>query len=92
MTLEEVKETKVQEICEQAEVDFYALFIEQPDDIPSLALEYVTMGALMGRQLAVQEKNRFNEARALVNRQRALCAQVREATTEAEVMAVVWNG
>jgi hypothetical protein len=92
VTLEELKDMRVQEIREQAEMDFAALFIEQPDDIPLLALEYVTMGALLGRNLAMQERGRFNDARALINRQRALCAQVRAATTEEEVLEVVWVG
>lgn len=92
MELDELKDQKVAEIRGQAELDFAALFIEQPDDLPQLALEYVTMRALMGRNLAIQEKERFNAALALINRQRALCAQVRAATTEEEVLAVVWNG
>lgn len=90
MPLEELIEIKVREIRSAAEDDFFALFIQHPDDVAHMGFHYVVMRALTGRQLAVQERDRFNDALALINRMRALCADARAATTEAELAAINW--
>lgn len=90
MPLEELIEIKVREIRGAAENDFWGLFREHPDDISGMSLEYVTMGALLGRNLLVQERERFNTAREIVARMRALCTQARAAQSEAELEEIVW--
>lgn len=101
ITLEEYKARKIngyytpegQEIPglrQLAERDCWRVVMEHTDDVPVLAAEYVQFGAILGGTLTQASRQKATDFRAVVEKMRARCNDVRAATTFAGVDAVTW--
>lgn len=92
ITLQEAKDEKIREVRELAELSYWDVFIDHPNDVPILAMGYITLGSILGGQLTQVSRQKAQEARSVVERLRTLCDQIQAATTVEQVQAFFWDG